>query len=521
LKLCNLKREDPSLAMSCDPTSAKRPRSDSPSEEVAAEEVAAKSVCPEGKEQLLVAIPQLQELLGRKYICDETELLPLLIQHGCMRRVRTIELTVQQPIGDSIKVTLDASTPRVAEAKAELERRQGIVLDRYSMHLIRKDCEPKVLIDEDVCHDGDMLDLREVEEVKAIKEEDDETRLRWRTRDSECVTFSEGGVLATKVHDAAAGGSLVTSGIELAEGRHFWEVELESSYIGGIAIGVSKPNLDPNGRYLDPECADTWFIHAHFGSTWGNGKWNNDPVGGFVQYDRVGMLLDLDVGSLRFFKNGEEHGPGYAVGSVRGPVVHAVQMYIKAGAVRLNPDAAWPIGHTPIVWIQTETQIQEKAAAADADVPTFFSSGESPALHASASHIDAQHGFMDTSHTSHLEDTSHMSHLEDTSHTSHLEDTSHTSHPEQHQLEHLSSPQQHGQLLQQQLRQLIPPPPQHQPGQLQQHLLQYGQPPAHSQLDQQQQLFQLQQQYREFRRRQQQPSQPQQHGQHGQQQQQQ
>ena len=63
--------------------------------------------------------------------------------------------------------------------------------------------------------------------------------------------------------------------------------------------------------------------------------------------DRMGILLDLDDGSLRFFRNGVEHGPGYPAGSVTGPVARATQMSVEGNAVRLLPDAVWPAGHTP------------------------------------------------------------------------------------------------------------------------------------------------------------------------------
>jgi hypothetical protein len=56
----------------------------------------------------------------------------------------------------------------------------------------------------------------------------------------------------------------------------------------------------------------------------------------------VGVLLDLNDGSLRFFKNGVQHGPGYPAGSVTGPVVAAVQMYGKDESVRLLPKAEAP-----------------------------------------------------------------------------------------------------------------------------------------------------------------------------------
>ena len=65
-------------------------------------------------------------------------------------------------------------------------------------------------------------------------------------------------------------------------------------------------------------------------------------AGSFEQDGRVGVLLDLGDGSLRFFRNGAQHGPGYAAGSVTGPVVAAVQMCCHNDSVRLLPNAQQP-----------------------------------------------------------------------------------------------------------------------------------------------------------------------------------
>jgi hypothetical protein len=162
----------------------------------------------------------------------------------------------------------------------------------------------------------------------------------WRTFPDDHVALSEGGAVATQ---AATGHSLQTTQTELTEGKHFWEVELLSEYANSILVGISRPNLNPTGYYLDRDCTDGWFIHAYNGSLYGNGKQRNDAAGECKQGDRVGVLLDLDNGSLRFFKNGVQHGPGYAAGSVTGPVVAAVQLYTKGGSVRLLPDAEAPI----------------------------------------------------------------------------------------------------------------------------------------------------------------------------------
>jgi hypothetical protein len=111
-----------------------------------------------------------------------------------------------------------------------------------------------------------------------------------------------------------------------------------------IFIGISRPNLDPTGRYLNRECTDGWFMYTANGSLYGNGKHCDDESGAYKEGDRVGMLLDLNNSSLRFFKNGVEHGPGYPAGSVTGPVVHAVQMYNNGEIVRLLSDAEAPAG---------------------------------------------------------------------------------------------------------------------------------------------------------------------------------
>jgi hypothetical protein len=137
---------------------------------------------------------------------------------------------------------------------------------------------------------------------------------------------------------------LTTTETELTEGKHYWEVELLSEDIGNLFIGISRPNLDPTGAYLGRECTDGLFIDANYGSLYGTGKADDDEAGEYKQGDHVGVLLDLDNGSLRFFKNGVEHGPGYAAGSVTGPVVVAVQMGDTDDSVRLLPNAEVPAG---------------------------------------------------------------------------------------------------------------------------------------------------------------------------------
>ena len=65
---------------------------------------------------------------------------------------------------------------------------------------------------------------------------------------------------------------------------------------------------------------------------------------GFVKGDRIGMLVDLKVGRLIFFRNGTKHGQGFPPGSLTGPVLPAAQFMYHGDGVRLVPNAPWPPG---------------------------------------------------------------------------------------------------------------------------------------------------------------------------------
>jgi hypothetical protein len=75
------------------------------------------------------------------------------------------------------------------------------------------------------------------------------------------------------------------------------------------------------------------------------------------------VLLDLDAGSVLFFKNGAKHGPGWAAGSVTGPVVLAVQMYYTGQSAEVVTDAVRSSGYEESEeQKQARKEAQEKAA---------------------------------------------------------------------------------------------------------------------------------------------------------------
>jgi hypothetical protein len=243
--------------------------------------------------------------------------------------------------GENFKITLDATKPSVGEAKAEIARVQGTGEARQELYRVAVRADGGAVREDDAEAEplgGDGMVLGDGEVVAmAVKEL---PPLVWQTFAEGRVALSEEGAVASQI--TRSNFSLTTAGVELTEGKHYWEVELLSEEVGGMYIGISRSNLDPTRGYINSDCTDTWFMDARYGSLYGSGKFRHNEAGGYEQGDRVGVLLDLHDGSLRFFKNGAPHGPGYAAGSVTGPIVAAVQMYTVTRSARLLPNAPQP-----------------------------------------------------------------------------------------------------------------------------------------------------------------------------------
>jgi hypothetical protein len=251
-------------------------------------------------------------------------------------------------------IRLDVANPTVGEgeAKAEIARVQGTEVARKELYRVAVREDGKAVREDDAEPESLDDDLLALEEGAVVAMAVKDSPFLWRTFPDELVELSEGGTVATQLqdHEVEFGGDIysfsrVTTGVELTEGRHYWEVELLSGDVEDIFVGISRPNLDRVGDYLLRECTDGWFIHANYGHLYGNGKQDEDGADMHNQGDCMGVLLDLNNGSLLFFKNGVQDGPGYPAGSVTGPVVASVGMGRNDDKVRLHADVAFPAGH--------------------------------------------------------------------------------------------------------------------------------------------------------------------------------
>jgi hypothetical protein len=136
---------------------------------------------------------------------------------------------------------------------------------------------------------------------------------------------------------------MVTGDDPMEEGRHYWEVELTvpGPYCS-IMIGAVPPGLCLEEHHALSN--DAYFLSCHSGGLFGyNGMRHahSENTGRFAQGDRIGVLLDMDEGSLRFYRNGVRYGPGFTCG-VTGPLVRAVQLVYHGQIVTALPGAEPP-----------------------------------------------------------------------------------------------------------------------------------------------------------------------------------
>jgi ribosomal protein L13E len=156
-------------------------------------------------------------------------------------------------------------------------------------------------------------------------------------RASPDTTLSEEGLVATK---NGSGWKPVFGDVQLTKGTHYVEVQLVTLV---LMVGVAKPGLDVGKSHYSGN--DAYCLYMASGGLYGSGKSDSDKAGAFAQGDRVGVLVNLDDGSLLFFKNGQKHGPGYGAGSVKGPVVLMAEFATAGDSIKLLTGAARPAGY--------------------------------------------------------------------------------------------------------------------------------------------------------------------------------
>jgi hypothetical protein len=161
---------------------------------------------------------------------------------------------------------------------------------------------------------------------------------RWDACGSK-MALSEDGLVATE--NTSGSIQLVTGGSPMTEGRHYWQVEYTRKAATGIwfMVGAVRPGLDHDKNHCGGN--DAYFIHGTSGALYGNGKSCDDLQGKFATGDRIGVLLDLDAGWMRIYRNGKRCGPGFTEG-VTGPLVRAAHLVYTGDTLTVLPAVVAP-----------------------------------------------------------------------------------------------------------------------------------------------------------------------------------
>eukprot|EP00746_Dinoflagellata_sp_MGD_P067205 gnl/MRDRNA2_/MRDRNA2_27746_c0_seq2.p1 gnl/MRDRNA2_/MRDRNA2_27746_c0~~gnl/MRDRNA2_/MRDRNA2_27746_c0_seq2.p1 ORF type:complete len:198 (+),score=19.18 gnl/MRDRNA2_/MRDRNA2_27746_c0_seq2:96-689(+) len=171
------------------------------------------------------------------------------------------------------------------------------------------------------------------------------------------MEITDEGMVLTKI----GGGDYnihAACGEQLSSGVHTWEVVINSGAVRNgnrdMKIGVAKEGLNvEKGDHHNKDSA--WYLRTHDACLYGGDIDLDDQedllmgrnVGNkkgkfFLVGDRVGVKFNCDEGSLCFYKNGEEFGISFPAGTIKGPVVRAIELVCHGQSVKLVPDVELP-----------------------------------------------------------------------------------------------------------------------------------------------------------------------------------
>ena len=90
-------------------------------------------------------------------------------------------------------------------------------------------------------------------------------------------------------------------------------------------FGVVRDGRAWDAYWPKSDSTDAWYMRSSGGYLRGNGKDGSDGAGGINDGQIISMVADLDKGTLRFWLDGQPHGPGWSSG-VKGKLRWSVSI---------------------------------------------------------------------------------------------------------------------------------------------------------------------------------------------------
>ena len=146
------------------------------------------------------------------------------------------------------------------------------------------------------------------------------------------ITLSENGSLATTGEDEDIVWWIAASKVVMRSGCHFAQFALFQG--DSMNFGVIRPGWGVEGEEGEPEADGHCFYDTTTGFCYpGNRNW--EGMQRASGRDRIGMLLDLDQGSMTLYKNNEKMGVMRAEG-LTGPLCWAISLEIEGDSARIE-----------------------------------------------------------------------------------------------------------------------------------------------------------------------------------------
>ena len=168
----------------------------------------------------------------------------------------------------------------------------------------------------------------------------------WRlTSNSDNITFSDNYHLSA-IKQPSTEICMVVEEEPVYNGKMYKEFEItRCSPICDMYIGCTVPyiehTINPSNYNILKQ--NSWLLSTAKGILWGkNTGIPSYELGKCVQGDRIGCLLDLDSGSLDFYRNGKKFTSGYSSG-ISESVVITVILATAGDIITALPGAELPI----------------------------------------------------------------------------------------------------------------------------------------------------------------------------------
>eukprot|EP01029_Cantina_marsupialis_P009642 TRINITY_DN223_c0_g1_i2.p1 TRINITY_DN223_c0_g1~~TRINITY_DN223_c0_g1_i2.p1 ORF type:complete len:700 (+),score=313.88 TRINITY_DN223_c0_g1_i2:552-2651(+) len=146
-------------------------------------------------------------------------------------------------------------------------------------------------------------------------------------------------------------GSVLLDVEPVTEGCHYWEFEIDNRADGGgILLGIAAHDFEAKKRNVGAQGV-SWGMSGASGDI-GDGSGDFKPfTEPFDSGDQVGLLLDMDIGTLRYFRNGEDLGIAFSTNLKGLALLPAVCLGGAAGghhSVTVKPKC--PVPELPTVF---------------------------------------------------------------------------------------------------------------------------------------------------------------------------